>query len=289
MADPPHRQCCAAFFPALAQEAPGRYIFAIMTTWILHPLNARHGLTPVMAEIRAAAREAVALAGTHADLPDFDLVVRAEPGGGVPKWGVGGRSLAAGLIEIMLDPARFDPQLLIRTLVHEFHHLIRWEGPGYGRSLGEALVSEGMAGHFVLQVLGGKPDPWDATVPASGVARMAMNEWARRDYDHARWFFGKGDLKNGTGYGLGHRIVAEHMAQNPGHDAVSLAWVPADAFRASLRQIVGADKEAAGDETGDDAAMSAQGKAAKEAEKAEKRETANGAGTDIEDGPPPSG
>ena len=215
-----------------------------MTTWYLHLLNARHGLTPVMSEFRAAVREAVGLASGHADLPSFDLVVRAEPGGGIPKWGVGGHAPSAGLIEITLDAARFDPQLLIRTLVHEFHHLIRWDGPGYGRSLGEVLVSEGMAGHFVLQVLGGAPDPWDATVPASGVARMAMNEWARRDYDHARWFFGKGDLRNATGYGLGHRIVAEHMAQNPGSDAATLAAMPAEPFRASLRQLVSADRSA---------------------------------------------
>lgn len=214
-----------------------------MTTWHLHFLNARHGLTPVMSEFRAAVRQAVALAQPHIAPPDFDLVVRAVPGGAA-RGGIGSHCPAPGLIEVTLDPARFDPQLLIRTLVHEFHHLIRWDGPGYGRSLGEVLVSEGMAGHFVLQVLGGAPDPWDTTVPASGVARMAMNEWARRDYDHARWFFGKGDLRNATGYGLGHRIVAEHMAQNPGSDAATLAAMPAEPFRASLRQLVSADRSA---------------------------------------------
>lgn len=222
-----------------------------MTIWHLHLLNARHGLTHVMPEIRAAARQAVALTRTHAELPDFDLVVTPVPGGGVPRWGVGGRTPSAGLVEITLDPARFDPDLLIRTLVHEFHHLIRRDGPGYGKSLGEALVSEGLAGHFVLQVLGGAPDPWDATVPAPGVARMAMNEWARRDYDHARWFFGKGDLRNATGYGLGHRLLAEHLAQNPGADPVALAHAAAEGFRPALRQLVAADKAAEAEEPAD--------------------------------------
>lgn len=212
-----------------------------MSMWHLHLLNARSGLTRIMSDIRAAARQAVAQVQLHADLPDFDLVVKPVPGGGIPKWGVSGHAPAPGLIEITQDPDRFAPDLFIRTLVHEAHHLIRWEGPGYGRSLGEGLVSEGLAGHFTVQVLGGPPDPWDATIPASGVARMAMNEWARRDYDHARWFFGKGDLKNGTGYGLGHRLVAAHLEMNPGQDAVTLAAERADSFRAALRRLVNAD------------------------------------------------
>ena len=48
-----------------------------MTIWQLHMLNARSALTPVMAEIRAHAREMVAMAEAHLDLPRFDLVVRA--------------------------------------------------------------------------------------------------------------------------------------------------------------------------------------------------------------------
>lgn len=49
-----------------------------MTLWTLHLLNTRHALTPVLSEIRQAGRDAVARASDHADLPDFDLVVRAQ-------------------------------------------------------------------------------------------------------------------------------------------------------------------------------------------------------------------
>ena len=211
-----------------------------MTVWNIHLLNARNDLTRIMPQLRATTREAIAMAGEHADLPRFDLVVRAG-GEVIPEWGIGGHAPAPGLIQIVLNPDRFDPALMIRTLVHEFHHLIRWDGPGYGRSLGEALVSEGLAGHFIQQVLGGKPDPWDSVTPASGVARTAMNAWARLDYDHARWFFGKGDLRKWTGYGLGHRLVAEHLAQGEGEDTASLAWAKADEFRAAMRRLVGSD------------------------------------------------
>jgi hypothetical protein len=223
-----------------------------MTVWNIHFLNARNTLTLLLPQIRATAREAVARVSEHADLPRFDLVVKAQPGGGIPDWGVGGYAPAPGLIEVTLNPDRFDAALLLRTLVHEMHHLIRWDGPGYGRSLGEALVSEGLAGHFVLQVLGGKPDPWDAVTPAAGVARQAMNEWARLDHDHARWFLGKGDLRKWTGYGLGHRLIAEHLAQAQGDDAVTLSTTRADAFRPAMRRLVGTDGQSPEDEMAKD-------------------------------------
>lgn len=214
-----------------------------MTIWNLHFLNARHAVTRHMAEIRAAAKQAVALTGQHAHLPNFDLVVRALPGGGIPDWGVGGHAPSPGIIEVTLNPEQFSDEHLIRTLVHEMHHLMRWDGPGCGKSLGAALVSEGLAGHFVLQVLGGKPNSWDAVRPASGVARQAMNEWARLDYDHARWFFGRGDLRKWTGYGLGHKLIAEHLAASPEDDAASLAAMPADTFRPVMRRLLAAEGE----------------------------------------------
>ncbi|MDO5706576.1 MAG: hypothetical protein Q4G49_16120, partial [Paracoccus sp. (in: a-proteobacteria)] len=61
-----------------------------MTTFFLHPLNARHALTPVLSDLRAAVRMAVGLASDHATIPDFDLVVRAEQGSGTTDWGMSG-------------------------------------------------------------------------------------------------------------------------------------------------------------------------------------------------------
>lgn len=215
-----------------------------MTVWNLHLLNARHHLTPILSEIRAAAREAVARVSEHADLPRFDLVVGAGREV-VPEWGLAGHAPAPGLIEVTLSPARLDPALVLRSLVHQMHHLIRWDGPGYGRSLGEALVSEGLAGHFVLQVLGGQPDPWDAVQPAPGLARQASAAWDRLDYDHARWFAGKGDIRKWAGHGLGHRLVAEYLAQSPDDSAATLVHARAEAFRPAMRRLIGGESAAA--------------------------------------------
>lgn len=216
-----------------------------MTVCNIHLLNARHNLTRIMPELRATLRSAVALASEHIVVPDFDVVVRAETGGGLPTWGVKGRSSGPGLIEITLDPDRFAEPFLSRTMVREIHHLVRWDGPGYGRSLGEALISEGLAGHFVLHLLDGKPDPWDVVTPAEGAAKQAMNEWARLDYDHNRWFFGAGDLRKWTGYGLGYRLVGEYLAENQNRDPASLTYLKADEFRPILRRLVKSKDDAA--------------------------------------------
>ena len=215
------------------------YNGAVMTTWQLHLLNSRNALTSVMSEIRASLRETLAKVADHAEVPNFDLVARADTS--IADWGLRATTPGPGIIEIAINPARWSEDYFQRTLVRELHHLIRWERPGYGRSLGEALVSEGLAGHFVTQVLGGQSDPWDAMRPSSGVARQALNEWARRDFDHARWFLGKGDLRRWSGYGIGHRLIAEHLSQIEGQDVVSLSWAPADQFRAAMRRLVAAD------------------------------------------------
>lgn len=222
-----------------------------MTVWNIHFLNARKALNSVMPEARAAARDAVAAAEDHVSLPRFDLVIRSGDEV-MTGWGIGGCAPAPGQIQITLDPSRFAPTPFIRTLIHELHHLIRWDGPGYGKSLGEALVSEGLAGHFVLQVLGGPPDPWDAVAPSAGLLRRASNEWSRRDYDHAEWFFGKGAVRRWSGYGLGHRLIGEHLAQDQTASAASLVCAPADRFRGALRQLAKSDADPAEPANGDE-------------------------------------
>lgn len=212
-----------------------------MPYWQVHFLNARHALTGVMPEIRAAVAEAVALVSAHAELPDFDVVVRAEEG--IPDWGVLAHSPAPGVIELVLTPSRFDAALVVRRMVRALFLIIRGDCPGYGRSLGAALVSEGLAGHFVQAVLGGKPDPWDATPLTAGLAKRAMTEWAWLDYDHALWFEGRGNIRKWAGYGLAHRLVAEHLARTEGADVLALAAVTAETLRPAMRRLSGAEVE----------------------------------------------
>lgn len=209
-----------------------------MPYWQVHFLNARHALTGIMPEVRAAIAESVARVSDHLDLPPFDVVVRAGDGGS--DWGVIGAAPAPGVIELTLSPARFAHDLTVRRMLRELHHVARWDGPGYGRSLGEVLVSEGLAGHFVTHVLGSPPDPWDATTPPSGLAKRAMTEWAWRDLDRGLWFEGRGNIRKWAGYGLAHRLLAEHLSREPELEAATLVHISAEALRPAMRRLSGA-------------------------------------------------
>ena len=232
-----------------------------MPYWQVHFLNARHALTGIMPEVRAAVADAVARVSDHLELPDFDLVVRAGEGGS--DWGVTGAAPAPGMVELTLSPARFAHDLTVRRMLRELHHIARWDGPGYGRSLGEVLVSEGLAGHFVSRLLGGPPDPWDVTTPPSGLAKRAMTEWAWRDLDRGLWFEGRGNIRKWAGYGLAHRLLAEHLSREPDLEAADLVHIPAEALRPAMRRLSGAPEagpdpdapaqEPAGETPGEDA------------------------------------
>jgi len=154
-----------------------------------------------------------------------------------------GYATEPGLIYVTVDPA--NPALaanadasLERMFVHELHHAARWDGPGYGNSLGEALVSEGLAGHFAQEIYGGPPEPWER-LSSDEIRRYvtrAAQEWGNRGYDHEAWFFGTSDLPGQLGYSMGFQLVADHLTRT-GQRPSALVYEEASEFRFSLDQI----------------------------------------------------
>lgn len=214
-----------------------------MATMKLHVLNAGGALTalrPWLARrLRAAHRRA---AGVLA-LPPLDVVVRAGTMV-VPEKGHVGHAPGGGVIFVTVDPG--NPALtanrdagLERMLIHELHHAARWAATDPGRSLGAALVAEGLAGQFVQQVMGPPIEPWESLDPATIHAHLdrARQDWDRAGYDHAGWFFGAGSLPRWLGYALGFRLVAAYLADHPGASAASLVAAPDSAFRAWLDRV----------------------------------------------------
>lgn len=204
-----------------------------MSRWHLHSLNARNRLTGLLPELRAAGNRAVALAGAVADVPAFDLVVRA----GGPGAAMTARATAPGVIDLILDPARWDEDRFLRLLVRAICQVMRLDGPGPGTSLGETLAELGLAGHFVVAVLGGEPDPAEQLAPDHGLAGRALREWAKVDFDHGLWFEGRGDLPAGAGQGLAFALVSRHLARDPAATPGTLARAPAESLRMALRAM----------------------------------------------------
>lgn len=204
----------------------------------VHVLGADPALAPHLRRIEAAAAAAAERVSRHLPLSHVDVVLERNPFATIPHLGIGGSCPSGHLVHVALDPthAGFPALLdlhLSRTLAHELHHCARWRGPGYGRTLGETLVSEGLADHFDLQVHpDAAPYPWTQALNAAALraalARAHPRLWDT-DYDHAYWFFNttEGGPPFHAGYALGFHLVKAYLDANPDHCPSYLAATPA--------------------------------------------------------------
>lgn len=147
----------------------------------------------------------------------------------IPEIGVGGITDGNGNVRVWIEER--PPQGLRKaletwipaTVAHELHHSSRVRvGPGYGGTLGEALVSEGLADRFMEEAFPATPAaPWDQAIPKQRVrdlwrrARPILSKtWSVGGYDHRAWFFGGGDLPRWGGYTLAYRIAGAYLGEN---------------------------------------------------------------------------
>ncbi|UFN46911.1 DUF2268 domain-containing protein [Roseomonas sp. OT10] len=212
--------------------------------WQLHWLEAEGSLAPWRDRIGAeidAARTAVA---RLLPPPRLDILVQRLPGAGIPELGMVGHAYRKALFALTLDPdnpnfaASLSGDALRRMVVHEAHHCLRMGAVGYSRNLGDALVSEGLAGQFVRRLLGTPPEPWEAAATEAELHahRPDAATLAAPRYDHDAWFFGaRGLYPRWIGYTLGYRIVADWLAVEPEPDGALWAGVATEAVLAAAR------------------------------------------------------
>lgn len=193
----------------------------------------------IAAEVRVAADaclERLALDGG-----DVDIVVRDDPRLVIPEVGIGGFAADGHTVFVALDPDHegFDAAVereLFPTVAHELHHVARRQASQRGRTLLDALVNEGLADHFAMELTGVGPPPWArALTPeqAATLASRAREEYDNPRYDHIAWFFGSDELgiPRWTGYALGFKLVGDYLARNPGTKASALATAPSSTLQ----------------------------------------------------------
>lgn len=191
----------------------------------LHLLNASGSLNAFIIDIKNNFPKAVSEISKRMDISNIDVVVYDNPSEAIPEYGIGGYAINANLIFVSIDPkfaglSKSIGDSFSWTLAHEIHHCMRWRGPGYGTTLLEAAVTEGLADHFDLEIYNGDPYPWDVALDKNQTEKLlekAKAEFNNKEYDHNAWFFGSKDknIPRWTGYSLGFKIVGDYLQKNP--------------------------------------------------------------------------
>lgn len=204
----------------------------------LHIVNARHQLSGIADWLSERLFDAFALSAKHLPLLDTDVILRAGKAV-IQEKGHLGYAPESGLIYVTVDPENpalraNRSQSLERMLAHELHHSSRWDGPGYGKTLGEALVSEGLAGHFAEEAYGGEREPWERLSASTlrPFCLKAQSDWQSADYNHDEWFFGSQKIPAWVGYSIGYELVGRYLVAHGDARASNLVHADAADFRA---------------------------------------------------------
>jgi len=196
-------------------------------------------LTPFRGRIEKIVSKIESEVGVRMSLPDMDVVISDDPMGAIPEIGIGGMARNEHLLLISIDPnhvwsgAEFE-HALRGTIAHEIHHCVRMGSVGYGETLFDALITEGLADHFDQEVNGGDPSLWSVALDDAQQEtwlKRAREEFDRTSYDHAAWFYGKeGGQPKWAGYTLGYYLVGEYLNRSK-KKASGLVNTPSSDFR----------------------------------------------------------
>jgi uncharacterized protein YjaZ len=182
-------------------------------------------LEPYQDEIRALTESTLERVSEALSIRGVTLTVAAEPQRAIGGYGFGGFAPDARTVQISLDPsfpgfAELMQERLPPIVAHELHHTARWSGPGYGSTVLEAMVSEGLADRFSIELLGATVPPWSNAFPREQNDQYL--DRARPEFDSSSFDFDDGlffgadpSLPRWTGYTLGFRLIEAYQAANP--------------------------------------------------------------------------
>jgi len=190
-------------------------------------------------EIIQVMRQTVAAVNQVMPVDHVRIRLRVDPSQVIPEIGIGGFSPNDEEIWLWMDPdfsqlAQSIATHLGPTLAHEMHHTKRRRAIGYGTTLLQACISEGLADHFSVELYGIDPPLWSQALTGDSLKtwiNTAMATWNQPAYDHATWFFGSHpDVPRWTGYAIGYELVKNYLIAHPNRKAADLYNEQATSF-----------------------------------------------------------
>lgn len=191
-------------------------------------------------QIEQVVRDAVVEARRVISLDRITIIVRhGTVGGVVPQLGFGGRADNGTVVmTIDVDSPAWPESLgteFFRVLAHELHHVARFRAVGFNNNLLKAMVTEGLADQFMVQLSGGDPPIWATALVGEELESWlvhAQDEWLERTFDRAAWFnVGvPSPIPEWAGYAVGFELTRRFLAANPSQRASTLVGEPATSF-----------------------------------------------------------
>ncbi len=184
----------------------------------LHILNADGNLTPWVDRITEAFSASSALVASRIPVGAVDVIVYNDADYVVPELGMSGFCTSPRRMYLPMNTEHPDlagnfEKVFQSFFAHELHHCARRSFPGFADTLGQALVTEGLACCFESELPGGAVPMYATRV--SGQALQAVRSKAIAGLNSplsgwGEWFFGERepDIPIHAGYSLGYALVS---------------------------------------------------------------------------------
>jgi len=219
--------------------------------WHVHYVNARGKLDDLKPHVEAALQDVYPRIAAVCEPPAVDILVEAVWNSSViPERGHMGYG-NEDLVTLWLAPEH--PMLagnlgepLSRMIAHEMNHVLRFRSAGGTKTLGDLLVSEGLAGQFVKELFDSEPEPWEQALSRSGLRQFIPSATENfeshasrgsKETDINEWMFGTGALPRWLGYTLGYEIVGQYLEDHPDLSASDLLDIPSIDFKPALAKL----------------------------------------------------
>lgn len=206
----------------------------------IHILNSSGSLTPFKKDMESIGKASIKKIVDLISVSDVDIVLYADPQSTIPHLGIGAHTYNSNLIFVTFDPEHKNLQYFIRydldrTLAHELHHALRIKYHSYGKNLLDAMIFEGLADHFDIELTNKKLQRWDTALTDKQLKdfhEKAKKEYFNNKYDYYAWFFGSKEkgIPKWTGYSLGFDLVRNYLKNHPSKKASTLYRARAEEF-----------------------------------------------------------
>lgn len=176
--------------------------------------NSTGKLDSLLPKITTAFDEGISVLVDKLKADRIDIIFLYDSKWTIPELGVGANSPGPYNLYVSLDPGfkNLKQSDIFLSIVHEGHHCMRWRKPGYGVTLGEAMVSEGLATLFEEEI-SGEPPIYSQVKITGDEIKKAQGYLNKKTYNHAEWFFGAKKIQRWFGYTYGYQLCKAYSAK----------------------------------------------------------------------------